>query len=368
MSLEKCLLETFIVATKSSPSLRDVAQSASVSLGTASRALNNKDNVLPETRTRVLKAAMNLGYRQQVRLPSTDVSQLSTIGVIMKRDPGEIQELDVFYYTVFQGIENECQRLNINMMYSSLDVDQHSWALDWTPNLDLEVIDGLVIVGASLPDHVAGKLPNVPIVMVDAYAPACKVDSVLIDNRQGAYEAMCYLLERGHRDIGLVGSTGDPHEHPGVHIRGQMYHRALDDYGVEARYVAPIEGWALSVGPPYKAAYRLMQQSPHLTAIFAASDMIGVDVMKALNDLGYTVPDQVSVIGFDDTRFALDCKPNLTTMHVDKERLGAMAVQRLHDNTDQGKRVSVTTYVGTYLVERESVKVLDSRQVLSPDV
>ena len=106
--------------------LRDVAQAAGVSLTTASRALNNKSYVQPETRALVLKAAADLGYRLQVRAASAVPAELNTIGVLIKRDPFGSSRLDTFYYAVLSGIEDECQRLGLNLMYASLPVNEHS--------------------------------------------------------------------------------------------------------------------------------------------------------------------------------------------------------------------------------------------------
>src|SRR5215213_1216310 len=137
---------------KTAPSLRHVAQAAGVSLGTASRALNNKSNVLPTTRALVLKAAADIGYKLQIRVPTTVASKISTIGVVVKRDPGEHPRLDPFNYAVLCGVEDECERLGLNLMYASLPVDEFSHATTWSPLLENGDVDGLVIVGVVFND------------------------------------------------------------------------------------------------------------------------------------------------------------------------------------------------------------------------
>ncbi len=134
---------------KTAPSLRDVAQTAGVSIGTASRALNNKSNVLPATRSLVLKAAADLGYKLQIRMPTTVAARINTIGVAVKRDPGEFPRLDPFNYAVLCGFEDECERLGINLMYASIPVDKASYATAWSPLLENGDVDALAIVGNS---------------------------------------------------------------------------------------------------------------------------------------------------------------------------------------------------------------------------
>ena len=148
-----------------SPTLRDVAKYAGVSLGTASRALNNKQNILPETRSLVLRAASELGYKLQFRVASSISSKLNTIGVVIKREPYNTTHIDIFNYGILCGIEDECQRLGLNMMFSTMPVDNFSHAIDTSPVLQETTVDGLLMVGIILQDeqlcyygHICGKV------------------------------------------------------------------------------------------------------------------------------------------------------------------------------------------------------------------
>src|SRR5262249_8107923 len=150
----------------SSTSLRDVAQAAGVSLATASRALNNKTHVDTETRALVLKVAADLGYKVQVRVVSPVATELNTIGGLIKRDPFGAARLDTFYYAVLAGIEDECHRLGLSLMYASLPVDEHSQANMWSPLLENGDVDALVIVGIVFSDPaVIKRIPaHIPVV------------------------------------------------------------------------------------------------------------------------------------------------------------------------------------------------------------
>ena len=339
---------------KSSSSLRDVAQVAGVSLGTASRALNNKSNVLPSTRALVLKAAADIGYKLQIRVPSTVASKISTIGVVMKRDPGELPRLDPFNYAVLCGIEDECERLGLNLMYASLPVNEFSEAITWSPLLENEDIDGLVIVGVVFraPD-VTNRIPrHIPVVLVDAVAVDVDCDTINSNNLRGAYDAVKYLLDQGHRRIGLVGSTVIGTEHPSISDRRHGYLKALSEYGIEDTFV---EDSLLQGESAFNATLRLLHRSPDITAIFACNDDVAVNVMRALNELGRRIPEDVSVIGFDDKAVEMNPPLPLTTVRVEKDLMGALAVRQLYERAMNLDRPPITTIIGTRLIVRDSV-------------
>ncbi len=352
---------------KSSPSLRDVAQAAGVSLGTASRALNNKANVLPATRSLVLKAAADVGYKLQIRVPTTVASKINTVGAVIKRDPGEFPRIDPFNYMVLCGIEDECERLGLNLMYASLPVNEFSHALTWTSLFENSEVDGLIIVGVVFSDpEIIRHIPQrTPLVVVDALANGLDCDTIITHNFQGAYTAVKYLIERGHRAIGLIGSTTQQAEHPGISERRLGYLKALADYGITESYV---EESLLQAQSAREATARLIERAPQITAIFACNDDIAQSAIDELEAHGRRVPDDISVIGFDDAAFAPQTDPPLTTMRVETRLMGAMAVRQLYDRAADLDRPPITTLIGATLIERGSVKVCADRWETLPDL
>ena len=336
------------------PSLRDVAHGAGVSLGTASRALNNKNNVLPETRSRVLKAASELGYKLQFRAPSTVSTRLNTIGVIIKRDPVESPQIDPFNYGVLCGIDEECNRLGINMMFSTIPVDGFSHAVDSSPILKETTIDGLVIVGAILSDRtLCDMLPsNIPIIFADACAYYGEFDSVQIDNFGGAYQIVSHLIEHGHTKIGLIGSSSRAIEHPSIQERRRGYLQALTDHGISESY---IEESSLDYAVARQAVRQLLTEHPEITAIFACIDLLAVEILPVIKEMGRSVPEDLSIVGFDNIDMAAKATPPLTTVHVDRVMLGALAVRRLYDQAINANSLPIKTIVGTRLICRQSV-------------
>ncbi|MBN2303849.1 MAG: LacI family DNA-binding transcriptional regulator [Anaerolineae bacterium] len=338
----------------SRPKLQDVADLAGVSIGTASQALNNKASVLPETRERVLQAAQELGYELPART-TTPEHAISTLGVLVKIHPGQNIPIDPFYGAVLSGAEQECKRRNISLMYASMPVDELSNVIEWPPLVNDQQVDGWLILGAFLQDAVLELEQRLrqPIILVDAYAPDSNYDIIVTDNVTGAYNAVTYLIDRGHRNIGLIGST--PDGSPSVRERRQGYLKALAEHGIEQAFIedSPLHGPDV-----YTAAQTLFNRAPEITAIFACNDDVAIAVMRAGHDLGLRVPDDFSLVGFDDLTLASEVIPPLTSVFVDQMLMGALGVRQLLDRSEHPDRVPFTITLGTRLIERQSVRTL----------
>jgi LacI family transcriptional regulator len=231
-------------------------------------------------------------------------------------------------------------------------VDEHNHAISLPSMLLEERVDGVIVLGAFL-EETLGHINNRArqIVLVDAYTNnGSEFDSVLVDNVSGAKKAVSYLIAVGHRSIGLIGS--EPASYPSIAERRQGYLATLAQYDLKPF----IEDSPLDRADAYEATRRLMARVPDITAIFACNDEAAIGAINALQDGGLQVPDQVSVIGFDNIDLAQELKPALTTMHVDKVLMGVMAVRHLLDRVVNPKRASLKTLVSIQLIERDSVR------------
>lgn len=331
------------------PTLREVAERADVSIGTASQALNNKNGVSPEARARVLEAANALGYLQTPRLITPNLSKLSTVGVLMKHNEDE-PRINPFYSYVVAGAERECQRQNLSMMYATFEVDSDYRALSWPPMLQDRQVDGVLVVGAQL----GGTLDQIqqqagkPVILVDGYAATGTFDSVVSDNVNGAFQAVSYLAEKGHQHIGIIGSSA--HSYPSILERREGYLKALAHHGITDTYV---EEGRLQTDSAYDATLSLLRRCPQITAIYGVADVSAFGVLRAARELGR---HDLSVIGFDDIDEAKTA--NLTTIQVDKALMGAFAVRLLLDRAHDPLRPAVKVTIAPRLVERESVRQL----------
>jgi LacI family transcriptional regulator len=336
------------------PTLRAIAESADVALSTVSQVLNNKPNVSPEMRHRVLAAAANLGYRTKISSQSPLSVEIKTIGFLTKRRNGDALSFNPFYSPIIAGAESECRRHNIGLMYANIEVDEHNHAISLPSVLLEERVDAVIVLGAFLEEtigHISSRADQ--IVLVDAYASyGDEFDRVLVDNVSGAMKAVKHLIAAEHHHIGLIGS--EPNSYPSIMERRQGYLAALAQQHLEPC----IEDSALERPDAYEATKRLMARAPGTTAIFACNDNVAIGVVNALQDIGLHVPDQVSVIGFDDIDLAKEVKPALTTMHVDKVLMGVLAVRHLMDRAVNPNRAALKTLVSTQVIERETVRAI----------
>ena len=341
------------------PTFRDIAREADVALSTVSQVLNNKPGVSNETRQRVLAAAAELGYRKRIVSGSVISPYLNTIALLTKRLNDEPVHINPFYSYVLAGAERECQRHSIGLMYANIEVDENSHALSLPTSILDQRVDGVIIVGAFLETTISqiARQAGQNIALIDAYTSGkASYDSVLIDNENGAYDAVSYVIENGHQHIGLIGSHANAY--PSIYERRRGYLRALHTHGIRATY---IEDSLLERPDAYEATLRLLERAPQVTAIFACNDNVAIGVMNAAQHMGRRVPDDLSVIGFDDIDMAKETNPPLTTVHVDKGLLGVMAVRMLKDRAEQPERTVLTTTVSTQLVIRDSVRELIGR-------
>jgi LacI family transcriptional regulator len=336
--------------------VQDIAAKAGVSPATVSLALRGRGTIPADTRARVQETARSMGYVLRAAAPRTEAGVLASIGMVMRHLPENPQE-NPFYSIVQAGIEMACRQNHINLVYTSLPVDRDSHILEVPRMLLEDAVDGLLGVGLYLNE---ANLPlferqAAPLVLVDAYATAGNFDAVETMNEAGAFEAVSYLLAQGHRKIAILGTHEDAF--PSVAERRRGYERALAAHGIEERIYLDC---VFDREPAYEATRAYFSATPAATAIFSANDWIAVGALRALRDLGLRVPEDVSLIGFDDDRLAVHITPALTTMQVDKVGLGRLAVDLLLNRARHPEAGQVAAYIRPRLVVRESVRAFKS--------
>ncbi len=331
--------------------LRDVAQLAGVSIGTASQALNNRPNVAAETRARVVDAALTLGYSFKEN-NHTDEGPIKIIGLLTKHDLGLPVEINPFYSHIHAGIESECRRRQISLMYAAVEVDPANRPMLWPAMLSEQQIDGLILAGTFIEETVDlfQRRADVPVVLVDSYAPNLPFDSVVIDNIPATMSAIDYLIRQGHRKIGLIGWFSE--SPPSVHERKIGYCQALEKHGIQETYIQPC---GLNREEGRDAMRQLLADHPDVTAVFSCNDLSALGVLGGARDMGLSVPRDLSVMGFDNIDLTREVTPALTTVHVHKTWLGALSVYQLVERAMFPEMPKVTVVVSTQLVIRDSV-------------
>jgi len=336
----------------SSVTLRDVAKLAGGSIGTAFQALNNRPGVAHETRARVLDAARTLSYPRRESPSQHSNTSVKVIGLLTKHDIGFPAEINPFYSYIQAGAEGECRQHQISLMYASVEVDRSNHPVVWPAMIREQHVDGLIMAGTFIEEtaDLFQRRIDVPIVLVDSYAPNLPFDGIVIDNLPAATKAVTHLIEQGHRHIGLVG-WGDESP-PSVHHRKLGYMQALQNHGIDDMYVE-LSGLDREAG--HDAVQRLLKRAPQVTAVFACNDASALGVLSGARDLGIDVPYDLSVIGFDNIAMASEIVPALTTVHVHKTWMGILGVRQLLARAKEPSHPKVTVTLDTELVIRESV-------------
>ncbi len=323
----------------------DVAKHAGVSITTVSRMLNAPDKVNARTRERVLAAIDELSFVPKAEARARAMQHTGRIGVISPffTAPSFIQRL--------RGVAETLSPENYELVVYTVDSNDHFQG--YLSNLPLTGnLDGLIILSLPVEDTQVRRLldHSLPTVLIEYPHP--KLNCVEIDDVEGGYMATRYLLAKGHRRIAFLGDTDLPEYsiHP-VSMRLRGFRRALK----EARIKLPDTFVRLA---PYsqeqtrKAAKELLNLSEPPTAIFAATDFQALGVLKAARQLGFSVPDQLAVIGFDDLDIAEYFDLTTISQHLDES--GRLAVELLLAQIESPARPPRHVKLPLTLVERQT--------------
>lgn len=302
--------------------LRDVARVSGFSVTTVSRALNGHSDVNEETRRRIVETARQLNY-----VPNRVAQQLVT----RKANAVGLYSLDresflnQFITLMIGGMMDEATNHDFNLMLFS--TQRLKTAQEAISQCRQRGLGGVVISGLRTDEPWLDELnqADFPIVLVDVPVQGPRATYVSVNNVLGARRAVDHLVSLGHRTIGMING----HSAAWVsHQRLMGYQEALRAHGLEVRDSYVYEG-DFSKESGRRGAEHLLKANPEITALFAASDLMAVGAVEQLQAMGFSVPDHVSVVGFDDQDFAIHVSPQLTTIRQDMYTFGRLAVREL---------------------------------------
>jgi LacI family transcriptional regulator len=333
---------------------RDVARLAQVSAGTVSRVLNQTKNVDSGLQERVRRAASELGYTVPVRRRRS-ASALGSVGFLLSNAylRGRSELMTPFWAQILHGAEEEAARQDMALHYRTIG----SNAGDVRRGLRSAGLDAILLVGSATEEVLEAVLSvGVPTALIDFKSEHHALDAVLSDGLDGARIAVEHLVAFGHRRIAFVGGPMDDPEAgilsvPALQHRYLGYRIALAVAGIpfDADLIAPCDLQPDGVA----AAVDALVGRRDVSAMFCANDQTAVSAMRALHRRGLSVPGDISVVGYDDD-VAAHSIPSLTTMHVPKESMGRIGVQRLLAKTSTPMELPLTITVPVHLVERDS--------------
>jgi LacI family transcriptional regulator len=329
--------------------MADVAREVGVSTMTVSRVINDKGDVSPATRLRVIEAIERLGYRPSSIARSLATHHTGTLGLVIP------DVANPFFAEIARGVEEVAYAQGYNVFLCNTDEDP-ARELEVLGSLEEKRVDGIVLCSSRLDSaslrlviesHAAVTLVNR---RIDGAGPG--VGMVRVDDRMGGRLATTHLLDQGHTAIGFL--SGPPGSHSGQ-LRLQGYREALLAAGL-----AYDEAWIAGCSPVAEAgraaALQLLQKVPTLTALLCYNDLVAVGVLQACVERGRRVPRDLAVVGFDDIPLAALVTPALTTCRVPRHELGTRAVELLLERIrgDAMERPEEEIVLQPELVVRES--------------
>src|ERR1700676_77022 len=326
--------------------IKDVARESGVNISTVSRALNNSYGVNEQTREHVTAVAARLNYRPNRVARGLVTGRSHSLGLILSdvRNP--------FFAEVARGAEDAARTSACDLVLCNSDLDADK-QMQYVQSLQEKRIDGIMMNSVSMlsrEQQAQLAASGVPIVLLNRPATNHTFSTVCADNESGGALAAQYLLGLGHRKIAHL--TG-PRQHGNLSDRTRGFVRALQSAEHPVQPIVLHGKFNFDGGT--ELTRKLLDEHPDVTAIFAANDVMAFGVVQAVLDRGIRIPEELSLIGFDNIEFSVIVHPPLTTIHQPKYEMGHAAVEiLLRMAGEKDKRTREHRLLGVELIERQS--------------
>ncbi|MFD3260623.1 LacI family DNA-binding transcriptional regulator [Paenibacillus lentus] len=336
-------------------SIKDIAAKANVSTATVSYVLNGTRNVRPKTRERVLAVIEELNYKPNDIAKSLKRRRTNTIGVIA-------EDVTVFNTPeIIDGINDYGDRHDLHILLTNLRLDKRigrdfdsvekyrKYATSAVSELLSKQVDGIIYIGVHTRD-LSGLIDTEGKPIVYTYGYTQDDVAIQYNDEQASYEAMSYLVQKGHRRIAIISGLMDSIP---SRLRLNGYYKAVTDFELpfDPLYIK-MGDWERESG--YRLTMELLALPEPPTAIVSMNDVMVVGVLEAANEAGVKVPADLSVIGFDNREFSDYLTPRITTMDIPLHEMGYRAMEVLHDFM-RGKKSEPMKMPVCRLIERDSV-------------
>lgn len=325
-------------------SIKDVAKLAGVSVATVSRVLNKNTNVKEETARKVLDVIKKTGYQPNAIARSLKIKNTRSIGIM-------IPDISSHYFPeVVRGIEDIANKNNYNVILCNTDLDRDK-EKQYLDILVEKQVDGIIYMSNTITNELANKFEKIDTEVVLISTDHSNITSITIDNVKAAYDAVKYIISKGYKDIAFIGgSMTDPNA--GL-PRYNGYIKALCEAGISINKDFILEGnYRFESG--YKCTKKLLSLEKKPQAIFSASDEMAIGVIRAVKELGYSIPDDLAVVGFDNIDMAKMVYPSLTTISQPLYDMGVIGMKLLTKKINKEKIDKNKIILQHKLIERES--------------
>ena len=327
--------------------LKDIAQAAGISTGAVSRILNNDPtlSVSPETKRKVFEIAQELGY-QKAKIRDKSLFKMG----ILQWFSVEQEMQDSYYLLVRQGIEDYCQKHSIGII--------RAFQSDEASIKTLQGVDGLICIGKFSHEEVQKFMNICPnIVFLDMPVLDYNITTLTMDFKSAVYDALDYLIELGHTKIAYLGGK----EFVGnqelfIEERKQAFVSYMNNHGLDGSCIYED---AFSTASGYQMMQKILESDNLPTAIFAASDAIAFGAMRAIQEKGLSIPDDISIIGFNDTEMSSYTTPALTTISAPAYDMGQHGANLIYAATNLNINTPLKAKIPCQLMKRESCKKIN---------
>ncbi len=332
---------------KKAVTMSDIARQIGVSTVTVSKALGGKDGVSEELRGRIKQKANEMGYRFGISARSAKDGLTYSVGIIVAKR--FIQDASAFYWVVYRNIVEMLQKQSY---YGILEVvaDEDEQTREMPKSVAEKKVDGIIVLGQFSEDYAAALLAqDIPTVFLDYYSSRTDAETVLADNFFGAYTITNYLFGNGHRKIAFVGTIGATSS---IQDRFLGYCKSHIENKVNINPAFIIDDRD-AAGKAFDS-FQLPSEMP--SAFFCNCDETAYALVNQLKARGYSVPDDISVVGYDNHIYSTISNPRITTIDVNSAQMSGEAVETIiRKIRDKGYRRGRVLVAGD-LIERDSVK------------
>nr|WP_304220035.1 LacI family DNA-binding transcriptional regulator [Fredinandcohnia onubensis] len=330
--------------------LKDIAERVNVSVSTVSRVLNNTPTSIDEqTRNEIFSISRELGYKKIMK-PTEKNRNISEVQIGLLLNNSKNKYKDPYFSEIIYGIEQELMDQGLNIQFT---IDEQELQEGMLPSKFAGDNTAIIVVGP-LEDLYLQKIKEqVSIIISVGGNPSIPIDYVTLDFKKSAVNAVEYLLNLGHREIALIGAKELPESVITEESRYQGYEQALKNANIPIKEEW-IKNGSFTVNGGYHAMKEILSLDHHPTALFIASDRMSYGAYRAIQEKGLTIPNDISIVSFDDLEMSPFINPPLTTVRVHKEELGRISVKLLSQRIMGEITLPLTTYLPTELIVRKS--------------
>ncbi|MDH6369921.1 LacI family transcriptional regulator [Paenibacillus sp. PastF-3] len=326
--------------------MQDIADRLNISKNSVSQALSGKDGVSEETRQLIIDTANEMGYTYSRGRKSTE-EEAGTFVILASEFAFSKRN---FFGEIYLSIEKEAAKRNKRMVIQSID-HHASEQLILPPILFDPSVEGILILSHITTPYIQAVTgTGIPTVLIDHHHPDLKADSILTNNRYAAYTAVQHLIGLGHTRIGFIGNIQFS---PSYYERLEGYRLALYQSAIEYNPIWVFDHAIEEMDDVFNAVQKLDEQP---TAWFCVNDGLGFLINSVMYKLGYQIPQDVSIVSFDNGQLSRITTPLTTTMDVDLSYFGRKAIEQLFWRIDHPEEPFIEILLPTHLIIRESTQ------------